>query len=319
MFRTVRKALLLVALLVASSPLAWADDTGWVLTQRSSNFGDQYVYVSPQGLKLVSPKQQCNIVTAAPDWNVCFYNDKTRMFYSTTFSQWMADLDRKMAGRGQDMSERKWNKAGESNVAGIRATEYVMNGGYLKPGAKHSNIRHANCWISEQITIPPQISQMLAKVYGLPDTRTFPLKVSYVNTNGSLNNMLDTYRTQSCPIPSSYFGVPGGYKRAASEAEVMIDDDTKQILNDMMADSPGSGGNNSRSSYQTSYPVSQPSPSPSTYPGNNPPAAQAPVQPQQPTARTGGETINVGGLNLDKEKVRRVIEALKNANKTPAP
>jgi hypothetical protein len=291
---------------------AFADQPGWVLTQRSSNFGDQYVYVSPEGLKLVSPKQQCNIVTAAPDWNVCFYNDRTKMFYSTSFSQWMAELDRKMAGRGQDMSERKWNKGAVADVAGIRATEYVMNGGYLKATAKKSTIRHANCWISEQITIPPQISQMLAKVYGLPDTRTFPLKVSYVNTNGSLNTMLDTYRTQSCPIPVAYFGVPTSYRRANSEAEVMMDDDTKQIFNDMMADSPGVGGNNSRST--TTYPTNN-----NSYAGNNPPTAASPQQPQQPVMRgpASTEVVNVGGINLDKEKLRKVIEALKNANKTP--
>lgn len=316
-----RLAAFAIVALVSAAP-ARADDSGWVLTQRSANFGDQYVYVSPQGLKLVSPKQQVNIVTCAPSWNVCFYNDRTHSFYATTFQQWMAELDHKLAGRGSDMSERKWNKSSDSNIAGVKATEYVMNGGYLTPSTKKSSIRHANCWISEQITIPPQVSQMLAKVYGLPDTRTFPLKVSYVNTSGALNNMLDTYRAQACPIPTSYFGVPSNYKRCASEAEVMMDDETKQIFNDMMSDGPSSGSGATSRTYN-SYPNNAP-----TYAGNNPPSAANPVgssssgaaaapTPQPGAASASGETVNIGGLNVDKEKLRKVIEALKNANKSP--
>jgi hypothetical protein len=80
----------------------------------------------------------------------------------------------------------------------------------------------------------------------------------------------------------------------------------------MMADSPGVGGNNSRST--TTYPTNN-----NSYAGNNPPTAASPQQPQQPVMRgpASTEVVNVGGINLDKEKLRKVIEALKNANKTP--
>lgn len=311
---------------------ALADDKGWVLTQRSANFGDQYVYISPNGLKLVSPKQGVNIVTSAPEWNVALYNDKTRMYYSTSFAKWMQDLDRKLAGRGQDMSQRKWTKAGSHNVAGLQATQYVVEGGTSQMAAKHSaGIRHADCWISDDIAVPPQISQMLAKVYGLPDTRTFPLKVSTVSTSGTLTNMLDTYRTQVCPIPSHYFGLPQGYRRADSEAEVMVDDETRQILNDLASDQPGRQTPSPTQTY--AQPTYQPTTQnrfgaqpiqPATVPvqqGNNPvtPAVASTPAPLTPSVGPNGEpSINLGGgYSLDREKLQRIKEALLNPNKKP--
>lgn len=307
---------------------AMADEKGWVLTQRSANFGDQYVYISPTGLKLVSPKQGVNIVTSAPEWNVALFNDKTRMYYSTSFAKWMQELDRKLAGRGQDMSLRKWTKGGSHTVAGLQATQYVMEGGTAQMAKHAAGIRHADCWISNDIAVPPQISQMLAKVYGLPDTRTFPLKVSAVTTSGALTSMLDTYRTQNCPIPVNYFGLPQGYRRADSEAEVMVDDETRQILNDLASDQPSrqspsptqtyaQPANTSRFAGQSVQPQPQPQPVP-VQQGNNPVTPPVAATPAVVPVGDPSASINFGnGYSLDREKLQRIKEALMNPNKKP--
>lgn len=306
---------------------AFADEKGWVLTQKSEKFGDQYIYISGTGLKLVSPTRGINIVTCAPDWNVALYNDKTRMYYSTTFDKWMADLDRKSAGSGQDMSERNWAKAGSTRVAGLQATQYVMNGGG-PAGSKRAAIRHADCWISDDIAVPGRISKMLAKAYGLPDTHMFPLKVSYVNNSGSLSSMLDTYYTKACPIPANYFGLPQGYRRGESEADVMIDDETKQILNDLASDQPTRSTPTVSPTYQPTYQqrpaaVAPTSVAPTYVPpastGNNP-TASTPAATTAPGAATSTAPASIdfgNGYSLDREKLRKIKEALLNPNKTP--
>lgn len=63
-----------------AGPAARADEQGWVLTQKSQNLGDQYVYISASGLKCVNPKAGFAMVTRAPDWNIVMFNDKTRVF-----------------------------------------------------------------------------------------------------------------------------------------------------------------------------------------------------------------------------------------------
>lgn len=308
---------------IFTSAPAMADEKGWVLTQKSEKFGDQYIYISGTGLKLVSPARGINIVTCAPDWNVALYNDKTRMYYSTTFDKWMADLDRKTAGNGQDMSDRNWAKTGSTQVAGLVATKYTMNGGG-PPGGKRATIRHADCWISNDIAVPGRISKMLAKAYGLPDTHMFPLKVSYVNNSGSLSSMLDTYYTKTCPIPANYFGLPQGYRRGESEADVMIDDETKQILNDLASDQPSRSTPTVSPTYQPTYQQRPTAVAPTYVPpvstGNNPPTATTAATPTASgTATTAAPaSIDFGnGYSLDREKLRKIKEALLNPNKTP--
>src|SRR5262249_28005297 len=54
--RQVWRGLALLGLLVALGSPARADDDGWVLTQKSAMFGDQYVYLTKNGMKCYNPK-----------------------------------------------------------------------------------------------------------------------------------------------------------------------------------------------------------------------------------------------------------------------
>lgn len=246
-FKVVCRTLaLLLTLIGPLSQPAFADERGWVLTQRSTNFGDAYIYISPSGMKMVSPKLGCNIVTCAPGWSVAFYNDKTRQFYSTTYEKWTNDLTAKMASKGQSLSDLPWTRGSVGGVSGLKAIQYSIRNARLSPrgGARRQQVSAADCWVADEIQVPSQVSAMISKAYGLPNTRSFPLRISLV-TNGNPQTVLDTYRAQSCAIPNTYFGVPAGYARASSEAEVMMDDEIKQMFNDLVSDAPGvSGGNN---------------------------------------------------------------------------
>jgi hypothetical protein len=160
----------------------------------------------------------------------------------------------------------------------------------------------------------------------LPDTHMFPLKVSYVNNSGSLSSMLDTYYTKTCPIPANYFGLPQGYRRGESEADVMIDDETKQILNDLASDQPTRSTPTVSPTYQPTYQQRPAAVAPTYVPpastGNNPPTS-SPTTPANTAPGTGATaaapaSIDFGnGYSLDREKLRKIKEALLNPNKTP--
>ena len=75
----------------------------------------------------------------------------------------------------------------------------------------------------------------------------------------------------------------------------MMNDEQKQIINDMARDLDD--------------------PSTKAAAASNSPYSASPSQ-----SRAGGpsgQTINVGGLNLDKAKVQKIFDALKNANSQP--
>lgn len=217
-----------------------ADEQGWVLTQKSQNLGDQYVYISPSGLKCVNPKAGFAMVTRAPDWNIVMFNDKTRLFFATTLDKYKRDLE--AHGFTSSMSDNSWSKSGSGSIAGLRATQYVMTGSGANlrraVGKRSSNLSAADYWVSNDITVPPKLSELLATAYGLPPTGNVPLRLNTTDAKGS-RRLLDTYRMQTSPIPISYYSCPAGYRQVTSEAEVMMTAEQKQMIDDMTHDSGG--------------------------------------------------------------------------------
>jgi hypothetical protein len=301
---------MLMACFAASLPAALADEQGWVLTQRSDMVGDQYVYVAPSGVKLVNPKIGYNVILCAPDWNVCLYNDKTKLFYSVSYTQWIQEIRKQMGHHTSDLKSGNWVKGAPTTICGMKASTYTMQ------GSPQRHLRNASCCVSSDIVVPRQITELLAESYGLPDNKAFPLKVNSVSTSGKLTVQLDTYNSQACAIPASYFYMPQGYTRVNSKEEVMVDDDTKQILRDLANDSPGSSASAAAPRQQQTF-QQQTYQQPVASQYSQPPAQQT-QQPQQAAAPATPGVIQLpNGQTLDREKMKKIIEAIKSGGKVP--
>ena len=105
-------------------------------------------------------------------------------------------------------------------------------------GKKVTALRAANYWVANDITVPSRLSELLATAYGLPPTQNVPLRLDTVDAKGS-RRMLETYRMEQSAIPVSYFTCPTGYKQVTSDAEVMMNAEQKQMIDDMTRDMPG--------------------------------------------------------------------------------
>jgi hypothetical protein len=288
--------LLLVVLTLSSIFPAFADDSGWVLTQKSAQFGDQYLYVTKNGLKCYNPRAGFAFVSHAPDWNVIFYNEKTRVYYQTTMDKWKAEM--RSRGFGTDMQDRNWTKGGSSNICGLHAVEHKMTvSNTLRLGKRATTqISGATYWTCEDISVPPQLSSLLSTVYGLPTTQYIPLRVLAVE-QGKNKQLLDTYRSQQSAIPVSYFSCPSGLTPVKSDAEVMMNDEQKQILNDMARDLDDPKSSKSASAQTSAAPL-----------------RQTPVATASGATASSGKTINVGGVSLDKDKVQKFLDAFQKKN-----
>lgn len=214
---------------------AHADEKGWILTQRSASMGDLYTYVSPNGLKWNAPKFGANIATTGPGWNVTMYNDKTKSFYTTTFAEWKKQIT-KNDTRALQMRSNPWTKGTASSVAGLRATQYVMKVAPGRGAGRPRSVSEAQCWVADDITVPDAIASLLSDTYGMPKTKFFPLRLTYKTADGKAGVGLDTYRSQSSNIPDNYYAAPQGYVAVKSQAEVFMDDETKQLFNDMASE-----------------------------------------------------------------------------------
>ncbi|HEY9785025.1 MAG TPA: hypothetical protein V6D17_06445 [Candidatus Obscuribacterales bacterium] len=245
--RAIVSLALFVFLSTCFAPAVMADEAGWVLTQKSLTFGDQYLYISPSGFKCVNPRAGVAFVTRAPNWDVVMFNDRTRVCFNTTFEAWKRQLSGRMSSeRSRQMSGSSWVRGGSGNIAGLRATQYVMQGvnaGLQRAAAKRGGgtISGADYWVADQIQVPPRLAEMLANIYGLPTTVSIPLRLTCSTKEGGAKLVLDTYRSQTCPIPISYYNAPSGYKPVQSDVEVMADEETKQMIDDMSRDLGTSG------------------------------------------------------------------------------
>jgi hypothetical protein len=224
--------LLVFSALFCHTAQAAGGSAGWVLTQRSKELGDQYVYLSPSGLKCVNPRQGVGIVTKAPNWNVSLYNERTRLYYSLTFDQWK----KKLEARGRSPRDLSWRKGQSGHIAGLKATRYVMTN--TAASGRHSNKEwvSADYWVADQIKAPAQLASMLTTTYGLPAIHGVPLRLRYTDASGRSETVLDTYQQQSTPVPDSYLACPSGYRLAKSEIEVMMTEENKQMVDDIAKD-----------------------------------------------------------------------------------
>jgi hypothetical protein len=217
-----------VLCLTASAAIA----SGWVLTQRSKELGDQYVYLSQTGLKCINPRQGIGIVTKAPNWTVSIFNEKTKLYYSLTFDQWK----RKLASRGRNPSQISWRKGQGGQIAGLKATRYVMTNTAPHAGRSRSEWVAADYWVADQIRVPEQLANMLTATYDLPVTHCVPLRLSYTDAGGRSETVLDTYQQQATAVPDSYLTCPTGLRLAKNEVDVMMTEENKQMMDDIAHD-----------------------------------------------------------------------------------
>jgi len=217
-----------LATLSLSGLKAQADEQGWVLTQRSSTLGDQYVYISASGVKIQNAQQGVGTIIHAPSWNVLFFNDKTKVYYPMGFEQWKAKL-----ANNKKIPRANWTRGRTGKILSLNATQYVMKNNTPKTPNEWVS---AEYWVANDIKVNPKLSELLATAYGTPDNSGVPLRLTYKTSAGRSGTSLDTYREQQAPIPSSYYSGPSGYTLAKSEVDVMMSNEHRQIMDDIAND-----------------------------------------------------------------------------------
>ena len=218
-----------------STHSALASESGWVLTQRTKLFGDQYLYLSNHAVKCVNPKQGIGWITQSPNWNITFFNDKTKVYYPLASTSWK----NKMAKNGLIPSDISWSKVSSGSIAGLKASQYQMinkaTGQSNQPanGAKWSS---ATYWLADEINVPRNLSQLISTICGLPPSDSVPLSLSYSNQRGQTETLLSTYHQQTAMLPDWYFSTPTNYKLAKSEVEVLMSQQNRAFINELAND-----------------------------------------------------------------------------------
>jgi len=286
-----RSTTFIIALFIwaLASPKAEGDERGWVLTQRSAAMGDQYVYISSSGIKIVNPSRGIGSIVTPPNWDVLFFNDQTHLIYSLSYDQWKNKLLRKQGS----LSNIKWNRGGSATIAGLNANEYRMQNLAAHAKSPHDWIS-AEYWVARDIRVSPKLSGLLAAAYGTPDNASVPLRLTYKTAGGKDGVSLDTYYQQATTIPSSFFRGPTGYQLAKTAADVMMNDEDREMLNDLAKDLRGRPDSTDATS--------------ATIHGTNGRTATITI-PQEGIHLPNGKTVS-------KDQISKFLDAFKQSNKS---
>ncbi len=234
-----------IILLTSFSCKAVANEDCYILTQRSQSIGDLYLYVCKDGLKFFVPKRNFGMVSRAPNWQINLFNESTKKYFQTTMEKYAGNTAGKIVSfKGYDNIGRKWQTRKKAVICNYSAQEYCLENlsnndsisNIRNRKINNSNIHEIDYWVSDQISISDKIAEMLSKFYGLPNIKYLPLRLNYINTKNELTNVLNTYRITKTQAPISYFNSPNGYQLVTNESEVLLDNDSQQMLKDLAND-----------------------------------------------------------------------------------
>lgn len=238
----------LIGLFLLCSGPAKAEN-GWTLTQVARGgaalSGMMTLYITPSGMRTVDPKNGVCLMTHAPSWTVYIYNTRTKRMFSSQLAPWLSSFkQRGLAGRFQGATWRRGNTNGV--VAGVRAYEFVMDkpppirtanktiSGKVKAVAQ---MQSANLWVASDIATPREVSNILSSLYGIPDSQRVPLRVQVLEQGARApSSLVDTMRVQQGNVPDSTFAVPSGYVSVKQDADVFIDQESMDTLDEMLQD-----------------------------------------------------------------------------------
>ena len=206
--------------------MAQAEENGLIFTQYSKAFGNQYLYLSTTGAKCINPEKGVGWVAMSPNWNITFFNDKRRLYYSCSYSTW-----KEIANKYKiTPSDIKWVKVDNSYIAKIKASEYKANNININPQEQNKAMPMSlTCWFADEIKVPDRLAQIINSVFGLSVSDSIPLR-SYYDINNKVTMILDTYRQQQAKIPERTFYLPSSYKLARNLTEVILNEKASAIF-----------------------------------------------------------------------------------------
>ncbi len=227
---------------------ALSAEAGWSLTQNARGgttlSGGTTLYITSTGMRATNSQKGISLMTRGPNWTVYIFNDKTKQLFSSPLQPWLESFkQRHLVGRFEGATWKRGNQNG--SIANARACEFVMDkpppvrtssralNGKLK---NYGTLQTASLWVASDIPTPPEISNIICKIYGVPDCQRIPLRVVLTEFGKGKSTVVDTTKIIHITVPDTAFAVPTGYQVAKTETDVFIDKESMDTLNELIQD-----------------------------------------------------------------------------------
>lgn len=219
---------------------AWAGGKfGWHIQQRSNFLGQREVFLTDSGFMAINHVSGHILITKAPDWHVRVANLKSKLYFVTPFETWMGRKVAMGEKAVRNFSNQKPRMSRlHKEICGLNATKWKIEGAdapekrFLKGQRDPNDVDKIIYWTAPVLPFPEPARNTILTFYQLPQLSEFPLEVTYVRgENGkSLIKHLITSEVKKQNIDDSVFELPKTCKKASYEAEVWVDDKTREMF-----------------------------------------------------------------------------------------
>lgn len=211
-----------------ASPPAWANDSGWIVEQTSQFGGMGRQLVTAKGSRYESLDGGYVAVTAAPSWKIFLFSDRKKLFFPCDARKEAKVMNGRkgilrMAVLG-NLVESMWVPAYKTTFLGhpISVWKTVPK----NKGKAKDKFRTIEFWAADDIPVAHEMAVYSATANGYPQNvdklsiRCFALK-----SRGRKDMYMDSTSIKAASLSPTLFQVPPGYKKAASELEVVVNTD----------------------------------------------------------------------------------------------
>lgn len=194
---------------------------GWTSYQTSSLLGDQDLYASAGGIKIIERRSGSGITASAPDWTVYAFDTGTKRICSYSLNKYPG-LGNKVSALtgGHKLGSLPLKPIGKTELFGIAAIECQTPKSFTskqekdheRESADHRFVRSARLLVADKVSLPPQAQTIACKFYGVPPYRGLPLEFKYINLKGDLITLLLTSELKPVKLEPTDFKPPLGYQ-----------------------------------------------------------------------------------------------------------
>lgn len=135
-------------------------------------------------------------------------------------------------------------------VAAVPAIQYLANNSRLRmrggksaggSGRSGGQAYNTELWVAPTIKSPPQLAEMMEGLTSTAFERGFVMRVINILGPGQRLTALDTVKAERKTTSATEFETPKGYRKAADELSLMMDEDAGREAEALLFDEGGGG------------------------------------------------------------------------------
>lgn len=202
----------------------------WLLKQTCAVLGDQDVFVSGKGIKIVDRSVGLTTVASSPDWIVTTYDTRSKTYSQVPLKaqgNYIPDKEFKAIGtRWQNLALEKEPQS--TDVAKITSQGYVTPSSFSEKQLKDRERESADMQFvvsakhceATNLSVPKEAARILSTYYALPNKGGVPLQFRYHDLGGYFHNWLVTSNVE--PVAAIDYKPPiaSGFQKLATAFDI---------------------------------------------------------------------------------------------------